>query len=118
MLELGEQSAISLGVNTDMTRITLIVSAVCMIALATATTGPIAFVAFLSGPIAKRLVGAGFSNALPAGLVGINLVLGGADLIGQFAFDVRYPVGIITGILGGAPYLIFLLIRMNRKGDL
>lgn len=116
ILELGEQSATSLGINTDMTRIILILSSVCMIALATATTGPIAFVAFLSGPIAKRLVGVGFSNVIPAGLVGVNLVLAG-DLIGQFAFEYRYPVGIITGILG-APYLIYLLIRMNQKGEL
>lgn len=116
LLELGEQSATTLGVATDRTRIALIFSSVCMIALATSTTGPIAFVSFLSGPIATRLVGVGFSNAVPAGLVGVNLVLL-ADLIGQFAFEVRFPVGIITGILG-APYLIFLLIRMNRKGDL
>jgi len=116
ILELGEQSATSLGVNTDKTRILLIFSSVCMISIATATTGPIAFVAFLSGPIAKRLVGVGFSNVIPAGLVGANLVLA-ADLIGQFAFVARYPVGIITGILG-APYLIFLLIRMNRRGEL
>ncbi|MFC4099060.1 FecCD family ABC transporter permease [Paenibacillus xanthanilyticus] len=116
LLELGEQAATSLGVNADITRIVLILSSVCMIALATAATGPIAFVAFLSGPIAKRLVGVGFSNVIPAGLVGVNLVLA-ADLIGQFAFEVRFPVGIITGILG-APYLLFLLIRMNRKGDL
>ncbi|MFF2481442.1 FecCD family ABC transporter permease [Paenibacillus sp. NPDC058071] len=116
MLELGEQSASSLGVSTDKTRVTLIVSSVFMIALATATTGPIAFVSFLSGPIAKRLVGTGFSNIIPAGLVGANLVLA-ADLIGQFAFEVRFPVGIITGLLG-APYLILLLVRMNRKGEL
>lgn len=116
MLELGEQSASSLGVSTDKTRIALIFSSVCMIALATATTGPIAFVAFLAGPIAKRLAGAGFPGAIPAGLVGANLVLA-ADLIGQFAFEYRFPVGIITGLLG-APYLIFLLIRMNQKGDL
>jgi len=87
-----------------------------MISLATATTGPIAFVSFLSGPIAKRLVGVGFSSTIPAGLVGVNLVLA-ADLIGQFAFVARYPVGVITGIIG-APYLIFLLIRMNRRGEL
>lgn len=116
LLELGEQSASSLGLNTDKTRIVLIVSAVAMVAIATATTGPIAFVSFLAGPIATRLVGAGHSNVVPAGLVGANLVLG-ADLIGQFLFEVRYPVGIITGLLG-APYLIFLLIQMNRKGEL
>jgi iron complex transport system permease protein len=116
ILELGEESALSLGLSTNKIRLILILSAVLMIAFATATTGPIAFVAFLSGPIAKRLVGTGFSNVLPAGLIGINLVLG-ADLIGQFAFEVRYPVGIITGLVG-APYLLYLLIRMNRKGYL
>lgn len=116
ILELGEQAATSLGVRTDMTRVLLILSSVIMISIATAMTGPIAFVAFLSGPIAKRLVGAGFSSVIPGGLVGVNLVLA-ADLIGQFAFTVRYPAGIITGILG-APYLIYLLIRMNRKGEL
>lgn len=116
MLELGEQAATSLGVDTNKTRLVLVVSSVLIIALATATTGPIAFVAFLSGPIAKKLVGVGFSNIIPAGLVGVILVLA-ADLIGQFAFNTRYPVGVITGILG-APYLIYLLIRINRKGDL
>ncbi|CAG9623478.1 FecCD family ABC transporter permease [Sutcliffiella rhizosphaerae] len=116
MLELGEQMALSLGVATDRMRITLIITSVIMIAIATATTGPIAFVSFLAGPIANRLVGVSASNILPAGLVGANLVLF-ADLIGQFAFEYRYPVGVITGILG-APYLIYLLIRMSRKGEL
>ena len=116
MLELGEQMATSLGVDTNKTRLTLIISSVLIIALATATTGPIAFVAFLAGPIAKKLVGVGFSNIIPAGLIGVILVLA-SDLIGQFAFETRYPVGVITGIIG-APYLIYLLIRINRKGDL
>lgn len=116
MLELGEQAATSLGVNTNRTRVVLMISSVLIIALATATTGPIAFVAFLAGPIAKKLVGVGFSNIIPAGLIGVILVLA-SDLIGQFAFVARYPVGVITGIIG-APYLIYLLIKINRKGDL
>lgn len=115
LLELGEQAATSLGIHPNRTRIVLILGTVLMIAVASATTGPIAFVAFLAGPIAKRLVGIGYSTVVPAGLVGVILVLG-ADLIGQFAFETRFPVGVITGILG-APYLIYLLIRMNRKGD-
>ncbi|MGF7144475.1 iron complex transport system permease protein [Anaerotaenia torta] len=114
ILELGEQSAITLGLRADRSRILLVLSSVFLIASATSVTGPIAFTAFLAGPIATRLVGTGASNELPSGLVGAILVLG-ADLIGQFAFDIRFPVGIITGILG-APYLLFLLIRMNRTG--
>ena len=48
-------------------------------------------------------------------VVGAILVLG-ADLIGQFVFSTRFPVGVITGILG-APYMIFLLICINRRGE-
>ena len=69
----------------------------------------------LAGPIASRLVGKGSPNVIPAALVGAILVLG-ADLIGQFVFSTRFPVGVITGILG-APYMIFLLICINRRGE-
>lgn len=116
ILELGELSAKTLGIRTDFTRILLIIASVVLVAVATSITGPIASIAFLAGPIATRLVGIGQSNSLPAGLVGANLVLL-ADLLGQFAFAVKYPVGVITGIIG-APYLLFLLIQMNRRGDL
>ena len=114
MLRLGDDTAASLGVSVARTRALLIVSAVALLAFATAACGPIAFVAFMAGPIASRIIGSGASPLLPAGLVGALLVLV-ADLIGQFAFDSRYPVGVITGALG-APYLVFLLIRINRSG--
>ncbi len=114
ILELGEHSAITLGLRTDQTRILLVICAVFLIAVATAVTGPISFVAFLAGPIASWLAGKGIATTLPAGLTGAVLVLL-ADIIGQYAFDTNFPVGIITGILG-APYLLYLLIRMNRTG--
>lgn len=113
-LRLGDDSAASLGVGVQRTRLLLILAAVGLLAFATAATGPIAFVAFMAGPIAARLVGAGGSLLVASGLVGGLLVLV-ADLAGQFAFDNRYPVGVITGVIG-APYLVFLLIRTNRSG--
>ena len=113
-LELGDASATALGVRVDRTRILLVVAAVALACVATATTGPIAFVAFLAGPIAARIVGPGSPVILPAALTGACLVLA-ADLLGQFAFDTKFPVGVITGILG-APYLIYLLIRTSRRG--
>ena len=115
ILELGDEFATTLGVKVNIIRVILVLSAVFLIAFATATTGPIAFVAFLAGPIASRLVGKGSPNVIPAALVGAILVLG-ADLIGQFVFSTRFPVGVITGILG-APYMIFLLICINRRGE-
>lgn len=113
-LRLGDDPAAALGVNVQRTRVLLILAAVALLAFATAASGPIAFVAFMAGPIAARIIGPGASLLLPAGLVGALLVLV-ADLVGQFAFDNRYPVGVITGVLG-APYLVFLLIRINRSG--
>ncbi|AGF58545.1 iron complex transport system permease protein [Clostridium saccharoperbutylacetonicum] len=114
ILELGDEFAITLGIKINLIRISLILSSVFLIAFATAVTGPIAFVAFLAGPISARLVGFGASNVFASGLVGAILVLG-ADMIGQYVFSTRFPVGIITGILG-APYMLLLLITMNRRG--
>ena len=114
ILQLGDDSAAGLGVRVQPTRIVLILGAVALLAFATAAVGPVAFVAFMAGPIAARLVPAGGSPLLPSALVGAVLVIV-ADLIGQFAFGTRYPVGVVTGVLG-APYLILLLIRTNRAG--
>jgi iron complex transport system permease protein len=113
-LRLGDDTAAALGVRVSAARIMIIVGAVGVIASATAVTGPIAFVAFLSGPIAARIVGSSGSLLVPAALVGAVLVLGG-DYIGQFLLPGRYPVGVVTGALG-APYLIFLIVRVNRTG--
>ena len=113
-LRLGDDAAAALGVRVGATRIIVIVAAVGMIAFATAVSGPIAFVAFLSGPIAARIVGSNGSLLLPAALVGAVLVLAG-DYCGQFLLPGRYPVGVVTGALG-APYLIYLIVRVNRSG--
>lgn len=114
LLGLGDDSAAALGVAVRGSRILLIAAAVVLVAFATAASGPIAFVAFMAGPVAARLMGAGGSLLLPAGLVGANLVLA-ADLVAQFAFENRYPVGVVTGVLG-APYLIYLLVHTQRSG--
>lgn len=113
-LQLGDDAAAALGTNVERTRLTVIVAGVGLIAFATAAAGPIAFVAFLSGPIAARLVGPNGSLLIPSALVGATLVLL-ADLCGQWAFGTRYPVGVVTGVLG-APFLIYLIIRSNRTG--
>ena len=114
LLQLGDDAAASLGLRVGRTRVVLILCAVALLAFATAACGPIAFVAFMAGPIAARIVGPGASLLLPAGLVGALLVLV-ADLVAQFAFGTRYPVGVVTGVLG-APYLVYLLVRVNRSG--
>lgn len=112
ILGLGDDLARGLGTHLTLTRVVLFVGAVVLIALATAATGPIAFIAFMAGPIASRIFKPGASLVLPAGLIGALLVLV-ADLAGQYLFGTRYPAGVITGAIG-APFLIYLLTRSSR----
>ncbi|WP_044913736.1 FecCD family ABC transporter permease [Butyrivibrio sp. WCE2006] len=111
-LVLGEQFAIILGVRVNFVRTLLMVCSVILIAFSTAISGPISSIAFLSGPIAGKICGRSHSNIVTSGLIGAILVLGG-DFIGQNLLFTRYPVGVITGILG-APYLIYLLISQRK----
>lgn len=112
--QLGDDAASALGVRIERMRLLTIVAAVGLVCLATSASGPIAFLALLSGPIAARIVGPRGSLLLPAALVGALLTLV-ADFAGQYAFGTRLPVGVVTGILG-APYLIYLIVRINRVG--
>lgn len=114
LLQHGDDTAGALGVRVERTRMVAILAAVALVAFATAAAGPIAFVSFLAGPIAARISGPGAPLVVPSALVGALLVLV-ADLTGQWAFGARYPVGVMTGVLG-APYLIHLLVRTNRTG--
>jgi ABC-type multidrug transport system fused ATPase/permease subunit len=61
VLRLGDDLAASLGIRVGMSQIAIIIVAVSMLSVATAAVGPIAFVSFLSGPIARRLSGHGDS---------------------------------------------------------
>lgn len=113
-LTLGDDLALSLGTNPGRVRLGLVVTGVGLVSVATAATGPIAFVSFLAGPIAFRLL-RDSGGLLPAsGLIGALLVVT-AEFAGQNLLGTRYPVGVVTALMG-APYLVFLLIRANRNG--
>ncbi len=113
-MRMGDDTAAGLGARLGLTRISVIMAGVGLVSVATASAGPVAFVAFLSGPIAARLTGRDGPVLLPAAGIGALLVLI-CDFAGQFLLPARYPVGIVTGVLG-APYLVFLILRENRKG--
>lgn len=113
VLRLGDDLATGLGMRPTVTRWVLMGLAVVLLSAATAAAGPIAFVAFLAGPVAARFQGGGTPSLIGAALTGAALVLW-ADLAGQLLFAHRYPVGIITGAIG-APVLIVLLVRANRR---
>ncbi len=113
-LELGEDTAAGLGLRVEASKLGLLVAGVALAAAATAAAGPVAFIAFLSGPIARRLLGGRHSLTVSA-LVGAVIVLA-ADFVGaNLVPGVSLPVGVVTGALG-APFLLWLLVTSNRVG--
>ena len=90
-------------------------SRVLLVALGVAAAGPIAFVAFLAGPIARSLNG-GRTTLLGAGLTGAVIVVAADHVAAYLIPDVNFPVGVVTGALG-APFLLWLLAtdRTSRR---
>nr|WP_122825389.1 iron chelate uptake ABC transporter family permease subunit [Georgenia faecalis] len=113
VLELGGEVASGLGLRVRPATLGLTVVAVALVAAATAAAGPVAFVAFLAGPIARRLLG-GRPSLLLSGLVGALLVLA-ADYVAAEILPGAVPVGVVTGATG-APFLLWLLATANRGG--
>ncbi|MET3176232.1 UNVERIFIED_ORG: iron complex transport system permease protein [Arthrobacter sp. UYCu721] len=116
ILELGDDAAAGLGIRVGFTRLAVVVTAVALAAVATAAAGPVSFVAFLAGPIARRFTR---KASLPASaLVGALIVLtadyAAANLAPLLLDGTVLPVGVITGGLG-APFLLWLLVTANRK---
>ncbi len=115
-LELGDDTAATLGLRINRTKFTLIMIAVVLSSLAVASAGPILFVAFVSGPLARRLSGSPGAAVVSAGFVGAMITLL-ADLSARQLFPVELPVGIMTAVIG-APYLLWLLYRQSPTGAL
>ncbi|SEE91740.1 iron complex transport system permease protein [Arthrobacter alpinus] len=114
-LALGDDTASGLGLNVPRARLMLTIVGVLLAAFPTAAAGPIAFVAFLSGPIAKRLNGGAASLPLSA-LVGSAIVLAANFAAINAIPGTSLPVGVVTGALG-APFLLWLLISSNRANQ-
>jgi iron complex transport system permease protein len=115
MLALGDDAASALGVPAHRVRLLALVTGTALAAVATASAGPVAFVALASAPIARRLVGDGRAALVPTAMVGITLVTA-SDFVAQHLLPgLEAPVGIVTGLVGGA-YLIWLLATTTPGG--
>ncbi len=116
-LDLGDDTAAGLGVNVGRAKLMLVLVGVGLAALGVAAAGPVAFVAFVSAPVARRLVNSPRACVVPAAFVGA-LVTVVADLAARrLLAPTELPVGIMTALIG-APYLLWLLTRQARTGAL
>ena len=115
VLQLGEESALSLGMHVSAVRLLAILSAALLAGAAVSFAGLLGFVGLLFPHIARRIVGSDHRRLLPAAaLLGATFVL----LCDTFARAVfapfEFPVGIVMSLLGG-PFFLYLLLGGRRK---
>jgi iron complex transport system permease protein len=114
ILQLGDNTARSLGLPLERTRLAMLLIGCALASTAVSIGGAIGFVAFMVPHVARMLGGPMTGGVLLlCGLLG-GLLLLGADLAGQFALPIGLPVGVVTAALG-APYFLFLLYRSNAR---
>ncbi|MFD2831324.1 FecCD family ABC transporter permease [Corticicoccus populi] len=113
VLNLGDSTSVSLGLNLERERRVLLAAAVGLAASSVSVSGGIGFVGLIAPHITRQLVGSNHHYVIPvSALLGGLLVLI-ADTIGRVILQpAEIPAGIIVAIIG-APYFLYLLAKLN-----
>jgi iron complex transport system permease protein len=113
MLALGDDKAVSLGLNPAAVRIVVISAASLATAAAVAVSGLIGFVGIVVPHVVRRLVGPNYRAILP-----VTVLFGGAflvlvDIVARTVVaPAELPIGVVTAFLG-APFFL-LILRTTR----
>jgi iron complex transport system permease protein len=113
VMNLGDATAVSLGMNLERERRWLLAAAVALAAASVSVSGAIGFVGLIAPHMTRRLVGETHKYVIPiAALIGAVLVLT-ADTLGRLILQpAEIPTGVVVAIIG-APYFLYLLAKLN-----
>lgn len=115
ILQLGNETAKTLGVNTDKIIILTLSLASILIATAVSVCGVIGFIGLIVPHIVRILVGNTIRTVFLFSLfIGAIFMLIADTLARTIAIPSELPVGSITA-MAGAPYFIYLLIRRKKE---
>lgn len=115
LLALSDQTARSIGVNVDRTRIFVSCVAVLLASISTAIIGPISFLGLIVPHIARLLVGSGHKTLIPFSIVLGAFCLLLADTVGRtIAAPYEISAAVIMSVVGGPAFI--LLLKKARAG--
>jgi len=110
-LRLGEDRAISFGINVRRLRLATLLRISILSALSVAFVGPIGFIGLVAPHIARLLFGEDHRFYLPASALIGALVLSLASIVSKNLISgVIIPVGIVTSLVG-VPFFITIIVR-------
>lgn len=115
VLSMGEEEAISMGVNVKLIRRVMLFFSTLMVSASVATVGQVSWVGLVVPHISRFIVGADHRYMIPAsGLLGAGFLLI-MDDIARSLTGAEIPISIITALLG-APFFAYLLISKRNSG--
>ena len=110
-LLLGDEAALSLGLDVTRTRTTLVIVSALLTSTLVAAAGAIGFVGLIVPHALRPFTGPDHRRLLPAAMIFGALLLVVMDLLARTLLAPQeIPVGILTGLLG-APFFLLLLSR-------
>jgi iron complex transport system permease protein len=115
ILALGEETARSLGVDTEKAKRFIFLLAALVTGAVVSISGMIGFVGMVVPHAVRLLMGADHRLLLPASaLVGGTFLMGADTLARTLLSPAEIPVGIITALAGGPFFVYLLLWRKDR----
>lgn len=111
----GDETAKSLGVNVERSRILILLIASLMTAGIVCFTGTIGFIGLVAPHMCRMVIGGDNRFLIPAsGLFGAALLLAADTVARTIMAPIILPVGVITAFMGGP---LFLYLIMRRKSE-
>ncbi|MGP1419879.1 MAG: FecCD family ABC transporter permease [Sphaerochaetaceae bacterium] len=113
LLTLGDDEARTLGVNTDLLRLVVIVCSTLVTAASVAVSGMIGWVGLVVPHLCRKIAGSNYRYLMPASCIGGALFLLIVDNLSRNLMDVEIPIGILTAFVG-APFFVYLICRKEK----
>lgn len=113
-LLLGEEMALTMGVEVEKLRVMIIVTATLMTAAAVSVSGLVGFVGLIIPHFVRLIMGTNYRYLIPFSALAGGILLVVADTIARTALSpIEIPIGIIMALVG-APFFLFIL-RKHMK---
>lgn len=113
IMVLGDETALSLGVNTTKLRLIYLVIGACITAACVAVSGVIGFIGLVVPHLLRFRLSASNRILIPLAAFSGGILLSIADFGARFLFSGELPVGVLTTLIGG-PFFIYIFIRREK----
>ena len=112
VLNLGDDSARTLGLNIARTKLYLYFFALLFAAIGVLLVGGLAFIGLIAPHISRELVGFKLKRRVPVTMMTSTIILVLADIVSQMVIaPSSLPLGFVVALIG-APYYIYLIQKI------